>query len=80
MRFSLNEKEFREIIENGYTVIDGITIYLSAHEVDEIITGKVVYQVDKMIILKDIGYDRIYDILKHRINEVRDIFHRQRGS
>jgi len=64
VRFSLNEKEFREIIENGYTVIDGITISLDAHEVDEIITGKVIYQIDKMIILKDIGYDRIYNILK----------------
>jgi hypothetical protein len=80
MRFSLNEKEFREIIVNGYTVVNGVTISLSAYEIEEIIKGEVVYQMDKMIILQDIGYDRIYDILKHRINETRDTFHRQRGS
>lgn len=63
LRRVLNEKYFREYIENGKVTIDGVDIIKYEKDIYPLISGKIVKQGMIQFILSDIGYPLIYDIL-----------------
>lgn len=63
LRRVLNEKSFREYIENGKVTIDNVEIIKYEKDIYPLISGKIVKQGMIQFILSDIGYPLIYDIL-----------------
>lgn len=63
LRRVLNEKSFREYIENGKVTIDDVEIIKYEKDIYPLISGKIIKQGMIQFILSDIGYPLIYDIL-----------------
>lgn len=63
LRRVLNEKSFREYIENGKVTIDDVEIIKYEKDIYPLISGKIIKQGMVQFILSDIGYPLIYDIL-----------------
>jgi len=63
MRFVLNESDFKNYINDGFVIKEGVKILFKESDVDNLTSGGVVNQGDVQFILSDIGYCKIYKIL-----------------
>ena len=57
------EEIFREYVQKGSVIVDDEEIVYNFTDCKVLTSGKILQYKDCHIILKDIGYDKIYDIL-----------------
>jgi len=64
IREVLDEEDFRTYINEGSVIKNCVTIIYHESDLDNLISGGIVTQGNVEFILSDIGYDKIYKILK----------------